>query len=246
MVDRVFSDIPVFVIHARRLSDRVAHIEKELDRVGLSFTWIELYDPEDIDGAVEARYFNTDNALTPGQKSCALKHLTAMERIRDLGCDSALIFEDDVFLRSDFMERLAQALDEAARDWPSPRILQLGAATNYYTPASQLQPGKCIYVGDKVRFAEAYVIGAKEAAMRLDWIARNRITLPIDLQYNVCDPELGIPFLWVEPPLAEQGSLNGAFKSSLDTKKRPQWRLSLQFPVQKFKRKYLYRWLRLR
>ncbi|WP_439925647.1 hypothetical protein [Nitrobacter sp. JJSN] len=91
---------------------------------------------------------------------------------------------------------------------------------------------------------EAYVFAACEAVLRLNWIASHRISLAIHGQYNVCDPELGIPFLWIEPPFAEQGSLTGTFGSSLDAKKRPQWQLRLRYQIQKFKRKYLYRWLK--
>jgi glycosyl transferase family 25 len=70
--------------------------------------------------------------------------------------------------------------------------------------------------------------------------------VPIDLALNRGDPEMGIPFLWPEPPLAEQGSLNGVFKSSLNQKDRSRLRLRLQFAVQKFRRKKLKRWLNMR
>jgi glycosyl transferase, family 25 len=46
--------------------------------------------------------------------------------------------------------------------------------------------------------------------------------------------------------LAEQGSLNGVFRSSLDRKGHGQLRLRIQFAVQKFRRRYLKRWLGLR
>ncbi len=146
----------------------------------------------------------------------------------------ALIFEDDAQLVPDFTDRLIRVLDEAGR-WPRPRILHLGAATNFYTPAEQLRPGQTVYPGNRVRNMEAYVLGASEAQARLDWIARHPMSEPIDiaLQHRRSS-DGGFPFLWPEPPLAEQGSLNGVFKSSLDRKGHGRLRLSLQFAVQKF------------
>ena len=93
--------------------------------------------------------------------------------------------------------------------------------------------------------SEAYVLGAIEAKARLDWIVRHPMTEPIDIAFNTGDPAMGIPFLWPEPPLAEQGSLNGAFKSSLDRKGHGQLRLRIQFAVQKLRRRHLKRWFGL-
>jgi glycosyl transferase family 25 len=168
-----------------------------------------------------------------------------MQRIRERGQDLALVFEDDAQLVPDFCAQLARVMEEAKR-WPRPRILHLGAATNFYTPAAQLRPGQLVYVGNRVRNMEAYVLGAVEAEARLDWISRHPMHEPIDIAFNTADPALGIPFLWPEPPLAEQGSLNGLFKSSLDRKGHGQARLRVQFAVQKFRRRYLKRWLKLK
>lgn len=234
--------LPAYVIHARSLPEREAHIRSELARAGLRFDWVLDYDANAIPGDVEARFFAPGADLTPAQKSCALKHIVAMQRIAEAGHDMALIFEDDAILVPDFCAKLAPLLEEA-RQWPRPRILHLGAATNFYTPASQLRPGRSIYVGDRVRNMEAYALGAVEAKARLDWIARHPLHEPIDIALNTGDPAMGIPFLWPEPPLAEQGSLTGAFRSSLERKRRSPLRLRLQFAFQKFRRRYLKRWL---
>jgi len=109
-----------------------------------------------------------------------------------------------------------------------------------------MRPGQIVYPGNRVRNMEAYVLGTIEAQARLDWIARHPMTVPIDIAFNTGDPAMGIPFLWPEPPLAEQGSLNGVFKSSLDRKGHSQLRARIQFAVQKFRRRRLKRWLKLK
>ncbi|GEM_PF-141780 len=235
--------LPAYVVHSKSLPERSAHIQRELDRVGIPFEWVLDFEVDEITPEVDARYFEPGAPLSMRQKSCALKHVVAMQRIRDRKHDLALIFEDDAQLVPDFAERLEQVLAEAER-WPRPRILHLGAATNFYTPARDLRPGQTVYAGNRVRNMEAYVLGAQEAAARLDWIAAHPMREPVDIALNEGDPAMGIPFLWPEPPLAEQGSLNGVFESSLSTKGHSQLHLRVQFAVQKFSRRYLKRWLR--
>jgi glycosyl transferase family 25 len=237
--------LPAYVIHAKSLPERTAHIQRELDRVGIAFEWVLDYDADEIPIDLDRIYFQAGADLTLGQKSCALKHIVAMQRIRDRNQDLALIFEDDALLVPDFADQLQRVLRDAQR-WPRPRILHLGAATNFYTPASALEPGRLLYEGNRVRNMEAYVLGALEAQARLDWLARHPMNEPIDIAFNRGDPKMGIPFLWPEPPLAEQGSLNGVFKSSLNRKDQGKLRLRLQFAVQKFRRKKLKRWLKIR
>jgi glycosyl transferase family 25 len=234
--------LPAYVIHAKSLPERTDHIRTELDRAGIAFEWVLDFDADEITPEVDIAYFQPDANLTAGQKSCALKHVVAMQHICERQQELALIFEDDALLVPDFAGQLRRVLAEAER-WPRPRILHLGAATNFYTPASQLEPGRLIYEGSRVRNMEAYVLGAVEARARLDWISRNRMSEPIDIAFNRGDVEMGIPFLWPEPPLAEQGSLNGVFKSSLDTKHHSQLQLRVQFAIQKFRRRYVKRWL---
>lgn len=237
--------LPAYVIHAKSLPERTDHIQREMDRAGIAFEWVLDYDADEIPPELDQTYFQPGADLTPGQKSCALKHVVAMQRIRDRGQDLALIFEDDALLVPDFPSQLQRVLREA-ETWPRPRILHLGSATNFYTPASMLKPGRLLYEGNRVRNMEAYVLGALEAEARLDWLARHRMNEPIDIALNRGDPDMGIPFLWPEPPLAEQGSLNGVFKSSLNRKEQGKLRLRLQFAVQKFRRRKLKRWLKIR
>jgi glycosyl transferase family 25 len=239
------SMLPAYVIHSKLLPDRTDHIRRELDRAGISFEWVLDFDPDEITPEVDHTYFAPAVDLTMRQKSCALKHIVAMQRICERGHDLALIFEDDAQLVPDFKGQLMRVLDEADR-WPRPRILHLGAATNFYTPAANLRPGQTVYPGDRVRNMEAYVLGATEARARLEWIARHPLRDPIDIAFNTGDPAAGIAILWPEPPLAEQGSLNGRFKSSLQRKRQSQLRLRIQFAVQKFRRRKLKRWLNLR
>jgi glycosyl transferase, family 25 len=224
--------LPAYVIHSTSLPEREDHIRRELQRSGIGFEWILDMEPADISDEIDRKYFIPGADLTRGQKSCALKHIVAMQRIVEKNHDLAFIVEDDTQLCDNFQDRLRPIL-EAAKRWPRPRILHLGAATNFYVPASQIKPGEL----------ELYVLGRPEAKARLDWINRNRLDEPIDIAFNRADPELGIPFLWSDPPLAEQGSLNGRFESSLSRKRRNRFRMKVEFAVKRVYRGKIKRWL---
>ncbi|MES2749762.1 MAG: glycosyltransferase family 25 protein [Pseudomonadota bacterium] len=234
-------NIPIFVVHAPSLSERKAHITNELIGAGLSWQWVTEYAADDISTDVDLQWFAPGNHLSLGQKSCAMKHVTAMQQIVENGFDVAIILEDDVILAPNFVARLKLVISES-QEWPRPFVINLGSASNFYTPASHLKTGKILYRGTKNRNAEAYLLGSQEAALRLKWIAKHKLSDPIDITYNSTDASLGIEIIWTEPPLAEQGSLTGLFQSSLDPKMRSAHVLKFQFPVQKFRRRYLKRW----
>lgn len=233
-----------YVVHSPALAERAPAVQEQLERVRLPYEWVLDFEPAEIPDSVDREFFAPGSRLTQGQKSCALKHIVAMQRIVERRQDLAFIVEDDVQFSSNFELHIYRIMRELAA-WPRPRILHLGSATNFYTPASELAEGRHIYRGDRVRNMEFYALGWIEARSRLDWIARHRLAEPIDIAFNTADPEMGIPFLWSEPPLAEQGSLNGTYRSSLTAKKRSLVRQRLQFAIQRFRRSKLKRWIQL-
>jgi glycosyl transferase, family 25 len=235
--------IPILVLHARSLSERAAPLIGELSKISNVWGWVFDFDAADITAEIERRWFKPEAPLSVGQKSCAMKHVAALQRVRDMAWEKAIIFEDDVLIGDNFAGNLAQVLDEARRLWLPPFVIHLGSASNFYVPAADLRPGQLLYRGTRGRNSEAYVIGAAAATLRLDWLETHKISEPIDLMFNAGDAATGIDIIWTEPPLAEQGSLTGRFPSSLDPKQRRRAVLRFQFPIQKLRRKYLKRWI---
>jgi glycosyl transferase family 25 len=231
-----------YVVHSPALLERKFAIQEQLERVRLSYEWVTEFEPAEISQSVNNQFFVPDSSLSLAQKSCALKHIVAMQRIVERRLPMAFIVEDDAQFRPDFWSYIERIMSEFSR-WPRPRILHLGAATNFYPAASKIVKGTHVYEGDRVRNMEFYALGWIEAQRRLDWITQNRLAEPIDIAFNRADPSLGIPFLWSEPPLAEQGSLNGTYQSSLSTKRHSRARAKLQFSYQKLLRSKIRRWL---
>ena len=227
----------IYLINVRSFTDRLAHANAELARFGLIAEPVHEWDATDLTAEIENRFFNSVE-LSSGQKSCSLKHVIALQRIVARGEQHALVLEDDVVLADGFAEGVADALAEAARH-PRPQVIFIGCGGNFYTPRSLRKPGQRLYPANRGRFADSYIIGHDAARLRLDWIARNRISIPIDNQFEVIDRATGITMLWLEDPVVEQGSKLGLFTTTLEPAK-PNWLQRVLFKLEKFRRKHVY------
>jgi len=227
----------ILIINVKSFVERRRHVEAQLARFRLRGEFIHEFDADEITADVDRRWFAGDQ-LNRGQKSCALKHVVVLQRVIERGWQHCLVLEDDVVLAHDFPEGVRAALAET-RDEPRPYVIYLGAGGNFYTPASQRQPGRRIYPATKGRFTDSYIIGAQEAALRLARIEAQPMVKPIDVVFDTVDRAAGIRFLWLEDPVVEQGSKLGVFRTSLEAAP-PNWLQGLRYRLERLRRKYLY------
>lgn len=228
----------ILVLNVRAYVDRREHVTRELARFGLSASFVNDYDVPDLTPELEARWFVPDCELRPNQKSCALKHVVALQRIVAAGHAATLVLEDDVVLDPAFPRGIEDALREGA-GWAQPHVIFIGSGGNFYTPRSERRPGQRLYPARRGRFGDSYILGAATAQRRLDWIAAHGITRPIDNQFEEIDRAAGITMLWLEEPVVEQGSKNGLFQSMVEPAPPPPIQ-RLKFGLEKLRRKYLY------
>lgn len=227
----------ILVINVRSFVERRRHVEAELARFGLAGEFIHDFDADHITPELDRRWFAGDR-LNRGQKSCALKHVEALRRVVARGWRHCLVLEDDVVLAPGFAAGVRAALEETRAE-SAPHVIYIGAGGNFYTPASQRRPGRRIYPAAKGRFADSYILGSREAALRLAAIERQPLTMPIDVTFDAVDREAGIRFLWLEEPVVEQGSKLGVFRTSLEPAP-PNWLQALKYRLERLRRKYLY------
>lgn len=227
----------ILVINPRNFVERRQSVERQLQPLGLPYEFIHSYDAGDWDAAVTSRYF-TNALLSPGQQSCALKHLEALRLIVERDWQRALVLEDDALLVSQFVSGLDSAIRESSR-FDSPHVLFVGSGGNQYTPRRLRVAGQRLYKSDRGRLGEAYVLGSQAARLRVGWIERHGIMSPIDNLFERIDRELGIAMYWLEPPIVEQGSKNGHFRSVLEPAP-PNFIRRVTSLAQKLRRKYLY------
>lgn len=227
----------ILVINPRSFIERRQSIERQLQPIGIPYEFIHSYDAGDLDATIATKYF-ANAFLSPGQQSCALKHLQALRLIAERNWPRALVLEDDALLVSRFMPELDAAIRESVR-CESPQVLFIGSGGNQYTPRRLRVPGQQLYKSERGRLGEAYVLGSQAARLRVEWIDRHGIVLPIDNLFEQIDRECGIAMYWLEPPIVEQGSKNGYFRSVLEPAP-PNFVRRVTSVLQKLRRKYLY------
>ena len=228
----------VYVLNVKKFTQRRAFMEKQLIEEGLQAEFIFDWDVDELTDGVIGRYFSEDNKLSAAQKSCALKHITALQKVAESNQAVALILEDDAVFAKKFGVGLQRALTQRTQ-FLDDKVIYIGSGGNFFTPKSQRKPGQYLYPATRGRFADSYIIDSGTAQKRLDWIMTHKVTDPIDNQFEQIDKQLGIKIVWLEDPIVEQGSKNGLFDSTLEPAP-PTWLQSLSFNFEKLKRKYIY------
>jgi glycosyl transferase family 25 len=227
-----------YVLNVKKFTDRRVFMEGQLAKAGLQAEFIFDWDAAELtDDTIEC-YFAKNNSLSTAQKSCALKHITALQKVADSNSEFVLILEDDAVFAKGFNLGLQRALAQSVQ-FSCPRVIYIGSGGNFFTPKSQRKPGQYLYLGARGRFADSYIIDSGTAQKRLDWIKTHKVSIPIDNQFEQIDQQLGIKIVWLEEPIVEQGSKNGLFDSALEPAP-PTWLQGLLFKFEKLKRKHIY------
>ena len=235
--DRVLPVDGILIINPRSFIERRESIERQLRPLGLTYEFIHTYDACDLDPATVQRHFTVPYE-NPGNQSCAMKHLAALRLVVERQWRRALILEDDVMLAPDFVQGVRDAIAESSAIM-APHVVYIGSGGNFYTPKSMRVSGQRLYKAPKGRFTDSYILGADTARLRVQWIEQQGIAGAIDCHFDVSDPKLGIEWYWLEEPVVEQGSKNGAFRSAIQSAP-PNIIQRVKFWWEKIRRKHIY------
>lgn len=227
----------ILIINPRDFIERRQNIERQLQSLGLTYEFIHTYDISDLDLEMIQRYFSSPYP-DPRSQSCAMKHLAAMRLIVERQWHRALILEDDAFLAQDFMQGVRDAMAESSAIM-TPHVVYIGSGGNFYIPKSMRVSGQRLYRAPKGRFTDSYILGADTARLRVQWIEEQGVSGAIDCHFDASDPKLGIEWYWLEDPVVEQGSKNGAFRSAIQSAP-PNGIQRIAFWWEKIRRKYIY------
>ena len=154
-------------------------------------------------------------ALTKAEISLCLSFLTVAEAAVTIG-GPALIFESDIWLRSDFIPRLEGVLtDLSGKPWDYISLGEgcntrpLGCPSSYYGPTRLYTPPHpwvfrcCDSMLLSERFMRSILKTMRPFKECLDW----ELNWQASHHKAIC--------LWADPPLAEQGTWNGRIETSL-------------------------------
>lgn len=167
--------IPIIVINLDRDVARMAHMETQLRKLGLSFTRFAAIRGDALPACLQP-YFPEATPLKAGEIGCYASHLMIMKRLADAQVSSpVLVLEDDVALPGDLAHALRAIQHALPSDWD---IVRLSNATKRVTRLIAPLGNR-----DLVRYSHvpvstgAYLISASGARKFLKVCARR---LPID------------------------------------------------------------------
>lgn len=119
---------PIYVISLADEDQRRAEMSDKLSGMGISFTFFDAIDGRGFSVDEYPHYHRTlrrltaGRDLTGGEVGCYLSHKAVMERMLENGDERALILEDDVIFRDDFVS-VIQALIKKCDHWHFVRFL---------------------------------------------------------------------------------------------------------------------------
>ena len=215
--------------------ERAAHIARQFARHDVPLHFYLDWDVPDISDHVWSSFVGSSD-LNRAEVSLALKHVGIWREFLATDMPFCLVFEDDVFLASNFQKRFNECLTEFGSA-ERKAVVYLGNGGNYYTATSALTKGKSLYPASHARCTDSYLITRPTAQARCAWFAANTLTQPIDHQVNLIDAASGVEILWFERPIVEQGSHSGAFLSSINVERsRPLWWKRFEWNLKKYRR----------
>ena len=220
-----------YLINLDRRPDRLAEMQGEARKTGLSFTRITALDGESpASEELAQRWFAQTGPLGPlsrHEKCCALSHRIAWSALVDSGEDYAVIMEDDVRLGPDAgllgnREWIPQGVDLIKLEHFGPESQRVLVADERRLETAGISIGR---MASRHTGAAAYLL-SRRAAQRLLTLAQ--FNLPVD--HLLFNPNISPVFAdlapWqMMPPLARQRDFVGE-RSDLEPARRPLRRFS--------------------
>lgn len=224
-------DTQVLVIHVRGNEERRRYIERQLEPLGLPYTFITDGNMEDLTPEVLDRYFapgggeDTMHCVSP-RTSCAYKHLLATQYILEHGLEGALVVEDDLRLKPDFKRVFAKSVEEIrAEHSGEPLIANYEESSLMLVPRSQRRKGRVLYRAGRDRFAGCLYVSRKAAEVIMDYVAREKSAFASDTLHQHLVKKRLLTYYWSHPCVACQCSCEGSMPTMIPTRPRPFKRL---------------------
>lgn len=227
----------VFVIHTKTgLAYRRKYMEKLLAEHEIEFEFMLDGDVDDLTPEILAHYFTENMRRYTARISCALKHIYVYERVLATPYKNVLILEDDAILHPSFSSIFNQLITELEnRSDLNPDLVYvcLENSTLEFVAAKDQRPGQLLYRRYKTRGGGGYFLTYAVAEKIMAYLNQHKCHITNDLLLNQLLPQLDIPTFWCQPPLIEQASNNGMWKSSLGNQSQGFWR-QLRWNCHKF------------
>jgi len=222
-----------YIIHYTKLKDRKKSVLSFLSKTDYKYEFITQYDKEEIDGhkfyqpnkkmfnkkvkPLWDRKTNQFRILLPGEISCGIKHILAIEKIANQEEEFGLILEDDAIpIESDFSDKIKHLVNTAPDDWDS---IWVGVGVGISFRNRKLKESSLItdtlakVPHPSTNCSEAYLL-KKESARRIyESIIPFQLAYDWELAYQFYKLDMNV--YWSTSPLFYNGSNDGQYSSEL-------------------------------
>lgn len=229
-----------FIIHYTKLKERKEFMDYQLSKNPLiDYEYINEFDADDLTPDVIDKFYEkspeiykkkTENLwsradseyreLNLPEISCTLKHLEALKRASKTDGIS-LILEDDCCFSDDFYTKLEKKMSLLPNDWDA---VFLGSGCGSWFQSQKIKEYKIVAENilkanhPSTNCAECYLVNKKSATKIINNAFPFHMISDWELAYLFYKLDMNI--YWIYPSLAEQGSKNGMYKSTLDLGQR--------------------------
>ena len=215
-------EIGVYVLHVKKgYESRAERIQRELSELGISFEYILDWDKNELNEEQLSRFFAGTMHSVSAATSCASKHIESWSKFSKSSHELALILEDDIIPDKHFLAFLTQFVEELIVLNPNllnPVFISLENSGLQFVPAHQLEKNKFLYPVTDTRCAGAYLINRSASELLLHTLESYKMDEPVDWWLKRLAEKKILHVLWSHPTIAEQGSHNGHYASSIDHK----------------------------
>jgi len=221
----------ILVIHVKGQEERKKYVESQIAKTGMPSHFIEDGNISDLTPEILDKYF-IDNGQENSIKrqcpaaSCMYKHILAMKYIIDNDMSGALVFEDDLALKDNFLTVFNKSMEECRQKYvEEPYIINYEESSLMFVPRSRRKKGQVLYKASRDRFTGCLYISRKAAETMMDYLDKNKTEFASDRFHNHLVEKGLINYYWSYPCIACQCSCDGRMPTMIPTKPRPYKRL---------------------
>lgn len=217
----------IFVVHGKHLIERKKFLKTHFIQQKIFHEkWCDKFNKEDLKEKLIEKYYddsiegwNKKISVYPGNipykklnAACiavTIEHINILNYIINSPKDYFIVFEDDIILEYNFINKIENVFKQEPSDWD---VIFFGEGCNLRIPNAD--PNKYFYKKDHpaTRCNDSYFI-TKNAAKIL-YKSMIPFSLPIDYEMSWHLKEHDMKVYWVEPPLVQQGTKTGKYKSA--------------------------------
>lgn len=165
-----------------------------------------------------------------------------MDEVIKQNLEHVLVLEDDAILRTDFVEKFNETIDEI-RNMHSinePYFLFYEATHLKFIPRSKIRSKKRLYEPVMLQCAACYVVNNSYAQKLMEYVYEKKCNAPIDLFFDKLRQNGVLPIMYqCHPDLCIQGSHNGKTNITTGVCTRNRLLRSIRYRIMYYYKKYI-------